>query len=125
MVPEMANAVAMLAGGIVIDPDAAAEAKAVPPPKGAVHSADIEYAMGNLATNHIYAWTAEDEQVSELMQGYYANFVKTGDPNGPGLPEWPKANEGAEMQYMVWDVVPHVEVDQHRARHEFQERLNK
>ncbi len=123
MVPEMGNAVAGLAGGVIRAP--AAAAVVMPPAKGAVHSADIEYAMGNLATNRVYAWSAEDEQISELMQGYYANFVKTGDPNGPGLPAWPRANEGAEMPYMVWDVEPQVLVDQHRARYAFHEAFNK
>ncbi|MEZ4727097.1 MAG: carboxylesterase family protein [Caldilineaceae bacterium] len=119
MVPEMGKAVAGLAGGVIRDPDADAAAVAMPPAKGAVHAADIEYAMGNLATNEVYAWTAEDEQISELMQSYYANFVKTGDPNGPGLPDWPRADEGEEMQYMVWDVEPQVLMDQHRARYVF------
>ena len=54
--------------------------------RGAVHSAEIEYALGNLATNKVYAWTPDDDKVSEVMQGYFANFVKTGNPNGPGLP---------------------------------------
>lgn len=123
MVPEMGDAVAGLAGGVIRDADAVDDAITVPPAKGAVHSADIEYAMGNLATNQVYAWTEEDEQVSQLMQGYYANFVITGDPNGPGLPLWPRADEGPEMQVMVWDVHPHVLVDGHRARHEFHERV--
>lgn len=125
MRPEMGNAVAGLAGGVVRDGEAAENAVIMPPAKGAVHSADIEYAMGTLSTNEVYAWTAEDEQVSELMQGYYANFIKTGDPNGPGLPVWPRADEGAEVQYMVWDVKPQVKVDQHRARYAFHERLAK
>lgn len=120
MVPEMGDAVAGLAGGVIRDAEAAA--MIMPPAKGAVHSADIEYAMGNLATNLVYAWTEEDEQVSQLIQGYYANFVKTGDPNGPGLPLWPAANEGPDVQYMVWDVHPHVLVDRRRARYEFHER---
>jgi para-nitrobenzyl esterase len=118
MKPEMGSAVAGLAGGIVRNADAA-KTIVLPPAKGAVHSADIEYAMGNLATNHVYAWTDEDEQVSQLMQAYYANFVKTGDPNGPDLPVWSRANEGAEMQYMVWDVNPHVMEDKNRARYIF------
>ncbi len=123
MVPEMGGAVAGLAGGVIREGETAGEAIVMPPAKGAVHSADIEYALGNLATNRVYAWTAEDEQVSELMQGYYANFVKTGDPNGAGLPEWPPAGEGPEMQYMVWDVRPHVLTERHRARYAFHERL--
>jgi para-nitrobenzyl esterase len=123
MVPELGDAVAGLAGGVIRDPDAAAQAIAMPPAKGAVHSADIEYALGNLATNQVYAWTAEDEQVSALMQGYYANFIKTGDPNGPGLPHWPRLDERAELQYMVWDVHPHVAVEQHQARYAFHDQF--
>jgi len=117
MVPELAGAVAGLAGGVIRDADA--QAVVMPPAKGAVHSADIEYAMGNLDTNRVYAWSAEDEQVSALMQGYYTNFVKTGDPNGAGLPRWPRLDEGKDAQYMVWDVNSQVRVEQHQARYAF------
>ena len=58
----------------------------------ASHSAEIEYAMGNLPTNKVYNWTVDDFKVSAVMQGYFANFIKTGNPNGAGLPEWPAAN---------------------------------
>ena len=51
-----------------------------PPATGAVHSAEIEYAMGNLQHNKVYAWTQDDYTVSKYMQEYFANFVKTGDP---------------------------------------------
>jgi para-nitrobenzyl esterase len=125
MVPEMGDAVAGLAGGVIRDANDADAAIVMPPAKGAVHSADIEYALGNLATNRVYAWTEADAQVSELMQGYYANFVKSGDPNGPGLPRWPRADEGPEMQYMVWDVKPHVMVDQNRARYAFHDQFRR
>lgn len=77
--------VAGLAGGVMDKTDGTPEQ---PKPTGAVHSADIEYAMGTLPTNRVYDWQPEDFTVSEIFQGYYLNFVKTGNPNGLGLPEW-------------------------------------
>lgn len=50
---------------------------------GACHSADIEYAMGNLETNTNFAWAKNDEQLSALFQTTYFNFCHTGNPNYP------------------------------------------
>jgi para-nitrobenzyl esterase len=63
---------------------------------GAVHSAEIEYALGNLDINPIYAWTDADRKVSAVMSAYWANFVRTGNPNGAGLPAWLKASRDAD-----------------------------
>jgi para-nitrobenzyl esterase len=115
MRPEMGDAVGGLAGGVLRGEEAAAQR--MPPARGAVHSADIEYFMGNLATNMVYAWTDADEQLSELMQQYYANFVKSGDPNGPGVPWWQPANAGESVQLMRLDVESAMEPDRHRARY--------
>lgn len=60
--------------------------------KGAVHSADIEYAMGTLPTNRVYDWQPEDYAVSAQFINYYANFIKTGNPNGLGLANWTPIN---------------------------------
>ena len=86
---------------------------------GAVHSGEIEYALGNLATNTTYAWTPDDYKVSETMQNYFANFIKTGDPNGAGLPSWPAANRGNSEPVMHLDVNTHVGFDAHRDRYQF------
>jgi para-nitrobenzyl esterase len=60
---------------------------------GAVHAAEIEYALGNLRHSPLYAWRAEDHEVSRVFSGYIAQFVKTGDPNDRALPHWPAARE--------------------------------
>jgi para-nitrobenzyl esterase len=118
MRPEMGDAVPGLAGGVVRGEEAQ---DSPPPPTGAVHSAEIEYAMGNLATNPVYAWTEDDYAVSEVMQTYFANFIKTGDPNGTGLPSWPAAGsgEGAQTMVMHLDVTSGAEPAQHRERYLF------
>ena len=85
-----------------------------PPPEGAVHSAEIEYALGNLATNHVYEWTPVDDSISAVMEAYFANFVKRGNPNGAGLPAWPAAYAGDTVQVMVFDTRAHAMPAQHR-----------
>ncbi|HMB90171.1 MAG TPA: carboxylesterase family protein [Rhodothermales bacterium] len=119
MRPEMGDAVAGLAGGVVRD--AEAEANQPPPPTGAVHSAEIEYAMGNLATNPVYAWTKDDYAVSKVMQEYFANFIKTGDPNGPDLSAWPDAGSSGDeaVSVMRIDVNSQAKPEQHRDRYLF------
>lgn len=81
--------VAGLAGGTQDATDAAATPKR---DKGAFHSTDIEYAMGTLPTNRVYDWQPEDYVISDIFSNYYVNFVKTGNPNGLGLVEWPAVN---------------------------------
>jgi len=85
---KMGDKVAALAGGV--REKTAEEKKAAQPQiaPGAVHSADIEYAMGTLDTNEYYDWTDDDRAISKLFLTYYANFCKTGNPNGEGLPQW-------------------------------------
>jgi para-nitrobenzyl esterase len=90
-----------------------------PPPRGAVHSAEIEYAMGNLATNPHFEWGPDDYKLSEVMQAYFANFVKAGNPNGPGLPTWPVYDSGDRYQVMRLDVESHAERETTRPRYLF------
>ena len=39
--------------------------------------------------------------VAEEMSGYWVNFARSGDPNGPGLPAWPAfTGEGGKVLYI-------------------------
>lgn len=104
--------VAGLAGGLKDKTEAeeVVENK-IPEIHGAVHSADIEYAMGNLPTNRVYDWQPEDYMVSDIFMGYYANFVKTGNPNGIGLPQWLPLDNSDSPGFMVIDVKTRMEKD--------------
>ncbi|TGE27201.1 carboxylesterase/lipase family protein [Hymenobacter metallicola] len=118
MTPEMGSATAGLAGGVIKNAGTAPKAPA-PPAKGAVHSAEIEYALGNLASNKVYAWTPDDYKVSETLQSYFANFIKTGNPNGKGLPTWPAAKATEAGPVLRVDVTSKLEPDVNRARYLF------
>lgn len=120
MVPAMGNATAGLAGGVVQQP---ATAPRMASAKGAVHSAEIEYALGNLATNTVYAWTPADYQLSQTMQHYFINFIKTGNPNGVGLPKWPVANRLPIAQILRLDLPTQAVPEPHRKRYIFLDQL--
>ncbi|MBR2161294.1 MAG: carboxylesterase family protein [Bacteroidaceae bacterium] len=103
---KMGNMVGALAGGVreMTEEEKKAEAERPKLPAGAVHSADIEYAMGNLATNEYYDWQEEDYAISKLFLSYYANFCKFGNPNGEGLPTWTPINGQDVAPVMYIDV---------------------
>jgi para-nitrobenzyl esterase len=87
------------------------------PATGAVHSADIEYAMGNLPTNRVYDWQPVDYKISEIFQGFFANFIKTGNPNGLGVPEWPSVKSGGPAEVMYIDADTKAATETHRNRY--------
>ncbi|KDN55698.1 carboxylesterase family protein [Flavobacterium seoulense] len=60
---------------------------------GASHASEISYVFDNLVDRNNIVFTEQDKQVAKLMNGYWINFAKTGNPNGKGLPEWPLYNE--------------------------------
>jgi para-nitrobenzyl esterase len=88
---------------------------------GAGHSVEIEYALGNLPGNKVYSWTADDHALSAQMQSYFANFIKTGNPNGAGLPEWPQASAGAGSRLIRLDVPSAAMTATDDAHQQFQE----
>ncbi len=66
-----------------------------------VHSSELPYVFGNLSSQGSQAGRYEpaDRRLSDAIQAYWTNFAKTGDPNGAGLPAWPKF-EGESRDYL-------------------------
>jgi para-nitrobenzyl esterase len=69
---------------------------------GAFHTAEVAYAYDNLRfINHqLRPLEPADDKIAHDMSRYWANFVKTGNPNGNGLPQWP-LYDAKEKQIMV------------------------
>ncbi|QJE01901.1 carboxylesterase family protein [Massilia forsythiae] len=97
-----------------------------PAATGAAHSVEIEYVLGNLDGNPVYAWTPADVALSRQAQAYFANFVKTGNPNGAGLPHWPaldRRGAGSGSALMVLGVPSHAVEAADGAHHAFHESM--
>lgn len=85
---------------------------------GAPHSSDIEYALGNLSKSKLHYWTAADDSVSQLMQSYFVNFIKNGNPNGTNLPNWPGL-QSSIPKVMVFGTVSKAEGEKNLKRYVF------
>lgn len=70
--------------------------RGAPPARGAAHGMEIPYVFGHLEQNPAVEVTDEQKALSEIMMKYWTNFVKTGDPNGEGLPHWTAFRDGEE-----------------------------
>jgi para-nitrobenzyl esterase len=80
-------------------PPAEAGAKEPLAGKVAYHSAEIEYVFGTLKSKGL-AFRPKDYALSEQMQTYWTNFAKTGDPNGKGLPQWPRYENNFSVMHL-------------------------
>jgi para-nitrobenzyl esterase len=84
-------------------------------PLGATHASELSYVFGSLDRG-IFAppgqplsaavVTAVDTEVSQLMQQYWTNFAKTGNPNGSSLPAWPKFDASSRAYLQFTDAGP-------------------
>jgi para-nitrobenzyl esterase len=68
-------------------------------PYGAGHGSEVSFVFHTLKAR----WgapaepTAEEKELARVMNTYWANFAKTGNPNGKGLPVWPAFDKQSEM----------------------------
>jgi para-nitrobenzyl esterase len=91
-------------------------------PGGNIHGFDGGFVFGTYAsrtqgtTLKPVAFGPADAALSALMQRYWTNFVKTGDPNGPGLPAWPAFSEPARAYVQFSTDAPVVKEGLRRAQ---------
>ena len=68
---------------------------------GTPHGGEISFVFGTLGTPMFGPPppppTAQDLAVSRMAQGYWVNFAKTGNPNGAGLPVWPRYDPSKDL----------------------------
>ena len=65
---------------------------------GTYHSGEMVYCYNNFAKQYKdFAYNESDYQLGKIMSNYWANFAKTGDPNGEGLPEWAPYSENSTV----------------------------
>ena len=85
---------------------------------GSPHAAELEYVFVTLESKKA-DWQPDDKKVAETMNAYWANFIKTGSPNGPGLAEWPNFTKTHEVMHI--DTTSRALPEEHRDRYEFLE----
>ncbi len=64
---------------------------------GAPHGGEIGFVFDTLSAGWGGAPTPQDQAVARMAQSYWVNFARTGDPNGAGLPTWPRHDPNKDL----------------------------
>lgn len=69
---------------------------------GAYHGSELWYVFNNIPYSDYsnVTWTPLDYRIEKKMSNYWANFIKTGNPNGDGLTHWPTTTEAKNVMWL-------------------------
>ena len=87
---------------------------------GSAHASELEYVF-NMLPSKKADWQPDDQKVAEMMNAYWANFIRTGNPSGPGLTPWPNYTKTHEVMHL--DTVSKALPEAHRDRYVFLDSL--
>lgn len=83
--------------------------------KGMPHAQERQYVFNTLHTSP-WPTDANDQVQADFAMAYWVNFAKSGDPNGPGLPAWPRYASGSDQLLDFTNAGPVAKVSPHKAR---------
>ncbi|KAL3428526.1 hypothetical protein PVAG01_02035 [Phlyctema vagabunda] len=70
---------------------------------GSYHGAELWYAFGNIPTFYNVTWTEQDYVLQAQISQYWANFIKTGNPNGGNLTKFPATTQNSTRVMWLGD----------------------
>jgi para-nitrobenzyl esterase len=79
----------------------------------ATHAVEIPYVFNNLRPPRVFpdasspelaSASVSDRALAERVSSYWVNFARTGDPNGEGLPHWPRFTEGSAAPMIIGEI---------------------